>query len=184
MFTPLEIVGDTARGSTDQKVRGSNPFERAEVSQHLYGNYHFAYCYLRYQLAKQLAKVFLECGKLGLLYAILIRCLSRACGTLDMARLTAIRCSNYWAERSRNALVVNWKVAPPSSTSKRCNMTTQLLYTVDQAAQVLAISRSSLYRLITSKEIVTIGIGRSRRVSHQALESFIKAKTQSEYASW
>ena len=29
MFTPLEIVGDTARGSTDQKVRGSNPFERA-----------------------------------------------------------------------------------------------------------------------------------------------------------
>ena len=33
MFTPLEIVGDTARGSTDQKVRGSNPFERAEVSR-------------------------------------------------------------------------------------------------------------------------------------------------------
>jgi len=30
MFTPLEIVGDTARGSTDQKVRGSNPFERAD----------------------------------------------------------------------------------------------------------------------------------------------------------
>jgi hypothetical protein len=29
MFTPLEIVGDTSRGSTDQKVRGSNPFERA-----------------------------------------------------------------------------------------------------------------------------------------------------------
>jgi hypothetical protein len=31
MFKPLEIVGDTARGSTDQKVRGSNPFERAEL---------------------------------------------------------------------------------------------------------------------------------------------------------
>jgi hypothetical protein len=30
MFIPREIVGDTARGSTDQKVRGSNPFERAE----------------------------------------------------------------------------------------------------------------------------------------------------------
>jgi hypothetical protein len=29
MFTPLEIVGDTAFRTTDQKVRGSNPFERA-----------------------------------------------------------------------------------------------------------------------------------------------------------
>ena len=32
MFTPLEIVGDTAFRTTDQKVRGSNPFERAEPS--------------------------------------------------------------------------------------------------------------------------------------------------------
>jgi len=29
MFKPLEIVGDTAFRTTDQKVRGSNPFERA-----------------------------------------------------------------------------------------------------------------------------------------------------------
>jgi len=29
MFKPLEIVGDTALRTTDQKVRGSNPFERA-----------------------------------------------------------------------------------------------------------------------------------------------------------
>ena len=32
MFKPLEIVEDTAFRSTDQKVRSSNPFERAEVS--------------------------------------------------------------------------------------------------------------------------------------------------------
>jgi len=63
-------------------------------------------------------------------------------------------------------------------------MTTQLLYTVDQAAQALAISRSSIYRLIANKEIVTLKIGRSRRISQQALEGFIKAKTKSEYASW
>ena len=30
MFKPLEIVGDTACRTTDQKVRGSNPFERAD----------------------------------------------------------------------------------------------------------------------------------------------------------
>ena len=33
MFTPLEIVGDTAFRTTDQKVRGSNPFERATFFQ-------------------------------------------------------------------------------------------------------------------------------------------------------
>jgi excisionase family DNA binding protein len=119
-----------------------------------------------------------------MLYAILIRGLSPACGTLGMARLTATRRPIRWTGRSKNALVVNWKVAPPSSTSKRRNMTTQLLYTVEQATRVLAMSRSSIYRLIANKEIVTIGIGRSRRISHQALEGFIKAKTQSEYASW
>ena len=171
--------------TTDQKVRGSNPFERAEVSQHLQGNNHFAYCYLRYQLAKQLAKVFLTCGKLRMLYAILIRRIRVIHATFVLARLTSILCSRFWAFVDVRVIRVSiWKVAPPSLTSKRRRMTTQLLYTVEQAAQLLAISRSSLYRLIASKEIVTIGIGRSRRISHQALEGFIKAKTQSEYATW
>ncbi len=171
--------------TTDQKVRGSNPFERAEVSQRLYGNYHYAYCYQLYQLAKQLAKVFLACGQLIIFYAILIRRIRVIHATFEMARLTAIRRSRFWAYVVVYVILVSiWKVAPSSLTSKRRNMTTQLLYTVEQAAQVLAISRSSIYRLIVSKEIVTIGIGRSRRVSHQALEGFIKAKTNSEYASW
>mgnify|MGYP003859604743 CR=1 FL=1 len=139
---------------------------------------------MRYQLAKQLAKVSFACGKLGLLYAILIRRIRVIHATFVLARLTSIRRSRFWACVDICVIRVSiWKVAPPSS-NKRRNMTTQLLYTVEQAAKVLAISRSSLYRLITSKEIVTIGIGRSRRVSHQALEGFIKAKTQSEYASW
>jgi hypothetical protein len=30
MFSPLEIVGDTVRGSTDHKVRGSNLLECQE----------------------------------------------------------------------------------------------------------------------------------------------------------
>jgi len=170
--------------TTDQKVRGSNPFERAEVSQRLYGNYHFAYCYLLNQLAKQLAKVFSVCGKNGLLYAILIRRIRVIHATFVLARLAAIKRPIHWTGRSKNALVEIWKVAPPNLSIKRRRMSTQLLYTIEQAARVLAISRSSVYRLITSKEIVTIGIGRSRRVSHQALEGFIKAKTQSEYAAW
>ncbi len=63
-------------------------------------------------------------------------------------------------------------------------VTTQLLYTIDQAADALAISRATMYRLISDKQIVTITIGRCRRVSHQALAGFIQAKTKSEYASW
>jgi excisionase family DNA binding protein len=119
-----------------------------------------------------------------LLYAILIRRIRVIHATFVLARLAAIMRPNYWTERSENALVENWKVAPPNSSNKRRRMTTQLLYTVDQAAQVLAISRSSIYRLIANKEIVTLEIGRSRRISHQALEGFIKAKTKIEYASW
>ena len=118
-----------------------------------------------------------------MLYAFLIRRIRVIHATFVVARLAAIRSSVCWAGRSRYALLNNWKVAPPSS-NKRRNMTTQLLYTVDQAARVLAMSRSSIYRLIANKEIVTIGIGRSRRISHQALEGFVKAKTQVEYASW
>jgi excisionase family DNA binding protein len=119
-----------------------------------------------------------------MLYAILIRRIRVIHATFEMARLTSIRRSRFWACVDICVIRVSiWKVAPPSS-NKRRNMTTQLLYTVEQAAQALAISRSSMYRLIGSKEIVTIGIGRSRRVSHQALEGFINAKTKSEYASW
>ena len=34
MFKPLEIVGDTAFRTSDQKIRGSNPFERADTVTH------------------------------------------------------------------------------------------------------------------------------------------------------
>jgi hypothetical protein len=36
MFKPLEIVGDSAVRTTDQKVRGSNPFERAEINDYAF----------------------------------------------------------------------------------------------------------------------------------------------------
>jgi len=101
-----------------------------------------------------------------MLYAILIRRIRVIHATFEMARLTAIGSSRFWAYVDVFVNLVSvWKVAPVTLTSKRRRMTTQLLYTVEQAAQVLAISRSSLYRLIVSKEIVTIGIGRSKRAA-------------------
>jgi excisionase family DNA binding protein len=82
------------------------------------------------------------------------------------------------------ALGKNCDSRATSFFNRRRAMTTQLLYTIDQAADALAISRASMYRLISGKQIVTITIGRCRRVSLQALEGFIQAKTKSEYASW
>jgi excisionase family DNA binding protein len=67
---------------------------------------------------------------------------------------------------------------------ERCTMDSKLLFTVEQAASELSISRATLYRLITSRQIVSIKIGKSRRVSQQALEAFIEQKTKNEYASW
>ena len=121
-----------------------------------------------------------------MLYAILIRRIRLIHATFVLARLTANRRPIRWARTQVNTrwFGLKWKVAPPSLYRKRRTMTTQLLYTVEQAAQVLAISRSSVYRLIANREIVSLEIGRCRRISHQAIEGFIKGKTKSEYSSW
>jgi excisionase family DNA binding protein len=60
----------------------------------------------------------------------------------------------------------------------------QELYTIDQACAQLAISRASLYRLIEEKQIVRIKIGKSARISRQALERFVSARTQEVYDAW
>lgn len=50
---------------------------------------------------------------------------------------------------------------------------TQLLYTVAQACEVLAIGRTQLYELINKDLIESVKIGKSRRISREALEAFI-----------
>lgn len=51
----------------------------------------------------------------------------------------------------------------------------QLLFKIEEAAKVLGTSRSTVYRLMTSGQLVSIKVGRSRRVTRQALERFVKA---------
>lgn len=51
----------------------------------------------------------------------------------------------------------------------------QLLFKIEEAAKVLGTSRSTVYRLMTSGQLVSIRVGRSRRVTRQALERFVKA---------
>ena len=51
----------------------------------------------------------------------------------------------------------------------------QLIFKIEEGAKVLGASRSTVYRLMTSGQLVSIKVGRSRRVTRQALERFVKA---------
>ena len=50
----------------------------------------------------------------------------------------------------------------------------QLLFKIEEAAKVLGASRSTVYRLMNSGQLVSIKVGSSRRVTRQALDRFVK----------
>lgn len=49
----------------------------------------------------------------------------------------------------------------------------KLLVTVEEAAGMLSVGRSLLYRLVLCQEIASVKIGRTRRIPVTALEAFI-----------
>jgi excisionase family DNA binding protein len=49
----------------------------------------------------------------------------------------------------------------------------KLLVTVEEAAKMLSVGRSLLYRLVLCQEISSVKIGRTRRIPVAALEAFI-----------
>ena len=51
-----------------------------------------------------------------------------------------------------------------------------LLVTIADAAAILAVGRSSIYRLIGDGDIATIHIGRSVRISTVELEDFVQRR--------
>jgi len=52
----------------------------------------------------------------------------------------------------------------------------KLLYTADQAAAMLEMSRSEIYREMARKRLIGIRIGRSRRFSHAELVRYVEEK--------
>jgi len=54
----------------------------------------------------------------------------------------------------------------------------KLLYSVEEAARLLSMSRAKLYRLIDLCELGSVRIGRSRRISRNQLETFIRSLEQ------
>ncbi len=57
-----------------------------------------------------------------------------------------------------------------------------LLLTPVEAARRLSIARSSLYELLLTGEIVSIKIGRSRRIPMEALSDFIARQLREQGA--
>jgi excisionase family DNA binding protein len=49
----------------------------------------------------------------------------------------------------------------------------KLLYTPEESAEVLGQSRSTVFAKIATGELASVKIGRSRRVTRQALEDFV-----------
>jgi excisionase family DNA binding protein len=54
-------------------------------------------------------------------------------------------------------------------------MTTSVkyLYRPEEAAEVLSLSRATIYELMADGLITSVKIGRSRRIPHEALEAFV-----------
>lgn len=55
-------------------------------------------------------------------------------------------------------------------------MVDEMLFSVSEAARRLGIGRSLLYRLILERQVLSVKIGRSRRIPLCALEEFVKTK--------
>jgi excisionase family DNA binding protein len=53
------------------------------------------------------------------------------------------------------------------------DMHSKLLVSVEEAAQMLSIGRSLVYKLVLSKQVLSVKIGRTRRIPVFALEVFI-----------
>lgn len=53
----------------------------------------------------------------------------------------------------------------------------QLLLTMDEAAELLAVSRGTMERLVADRRIGTVRIGRSVRFSEANLQSFVELNT-------
>ena len=49
----------------------------------------------------------------------------------------------------------------------------RLLVSVEEAAQMLSVGRSLVYKLVLSKQVMSVKIGRTRRIPVHALETFI-----------
>ena len=59
----------------------------------------------------------------------------------------------------------------------------KLLLSLDEAAEVLGVGRSRLYDLIRKRELVSVTIGRSRRIPVAALREYVARITEEAWVA-
>jgi excisionase family DNA binding protein len=59
----------------------------------------------------------------------------------------------------------------------------KLLFTIEEAAEVLSVSRSTVYDLVRMRLLDTVLIGRSRRVPASALQNLVDRLREPEKAA-
>lgn len=62
-------------------------------------------------------------------------------------------------------------------------MMDKLLLSPEEAAETLGVCRSRLYDLIRKRELVSITIGRSRRIPAAALREYVEKLTQDAWVA-
>ncbi len=72
-------------------------------------------------------------------------------------------------------------ITKPSATGERRG-SDRMLYSPDEAAWQLGVSRSRVYELMSRGHLRSVAIGRSRRIPRQSLEQFV-ASLESESAA-
>src|SRR5262245_22389688 len=53
-------------------------------------------------------------------------------------------------------------------------LSTKVLYSIDEAATMLSLGRTAVYDLVMRQEIVSVKVGRTRRVPLYALHAFVR----------
>lgn len=66
---------------------------------------------------------------------------------------------------------------PPAPSSERPETAERKLLTLTEAADTLRISRTKLYELLDAGELTSLHIGRSRRITAEALSDYIARQT-------
>ncbi len=59
----------------------------------------------------------------------------------------------------------------------------RLLFTVNEACEVLHLSRPVVYQLINSGELRSFKVGNARRIPAQALEEYVASKLASDQSA-
>jgi excisionase family DNA binding protein len=54
----------------------------------------------------------------------------------------------------------------------------KLLYTVEEAGELLSLSRAQIFRLIDLEELGSVKIGKARRISAAQLDAFVRMLEQ------